>query len=163
MKPGAEDCHVLYRLIVAVKFGCLVLVLFGCQNRTATTGSNPQKDARPVYSNNLVGHTITTNTTNPNQYISESGSSPAFTSEQQERNDYGPPMVDATITRSIRAALRMDPQLAPFSFEVATVNGEVTLKGETSSVELRKLTERIAAGQNGVSKVNNFVRVTWNN
>ena len=160
MKPDAEDCHVLYRLIVAVKFGCLVLVLFGCQNRTATTGSNPQKDARPEYSNNVVDHTITTN---PNQYIGGSGSSTAFTSEQQEKNEYGPPMVDATITRSISAALRMDPQLAPFNFEVATVNGEVTLKGETSSVELRKLTERIAVAQNGVSKVNNFVRVTWNN
>ena len=160
MNLRAEDRHVLNHLVLAVIFGCLVLLLFGCHDRTSTTSANPQKVVRPVYSNNVVSNKITTGT---KQYVTDSEWPTGLTPEQQENNGYGTRIADTTITRSVNATLRQDAQLAHFNFEVATVNGEVTLKGETSSVELRMLTERLAATQRGVTKVNNFVRVTWNN
>lgn len=160
MKLGAEDRDVLYHLAIVIAIGCLVTTIFGCGNRAPANHGNLQKTDRPLYSNNVVGDRIATNL---NQHKSDSAWPSGLTSEPQEKGGYGTSVADAEITRSIKTALRKDPRLTLFSFEVATVNGEVTLKGETSSIDLRTATERVAATQSGVSKINNFIRVTWTN
>lgn len=163
MKLATDDRDVLYHLVVLVVFGCCMATIFGCGSRISSNDSannNPQKINRPLPDRNVVEERIATRL---NRHLGNSAPSSGLTSEQQEKNGARISAADAEITHSIKAALQKDPRLSPFGLEVATVNGEVTLKGETSSIELRTVTEQVAVSRSGVSKVNNLIRVTWVN
>jgi osmotically-inducible protein OsmY len=67
---------------------------------------------------------------------------------------------DSAITASIKADLLKDPGLSALGMEVNTVKGEVTLKGEVSTLIRKQRAEGIASHIVGVTKVINLLSVS---
>lgn len=67
---------------------------------------------------------------------------------------------DATITTRVKTALLADPEVSGLKINVDTLNGKVSLKGETKTLALRKKAESIARSVPGVQSVNNQLVVT---
>jgi len=159
MKLSNEERDILYHLVIAIIFGCALMLLGGCDKRMLTDGSGQQKADGLIDSRNAAVDQIATKI---NQASGDTKEAVEFTSERRGINSEGAPLDDASITQSVKAALRRDPRLTPVNLDVATVNGEVTLKGEVTSSELRMRMENVVASVTGVVKVNNFIRINWN-
>lgn len=67
---------------------------------------------------------------------------------------------DATITSRVKTALLADPEISGLKINVDTVEGKVSLKGETKTLALRKKAESIARSVPGVRSVTNNLVVT---
>jgi len=66
---------------------------------------------------------------------------------------------DATITTKIKSKLTADPEVNPFTIDVDTVNGVVTLSGTVRTEEQRQEAEDLARGTEGVKEVVNSLQV----
>jgi osmotically-inducible protein OsmY len=66
---------------------------------------------------------------------------------------------DATITRTIKAKLATDGETNPFSIDVITNEGVVTLQGRVKNQDAREKVERHARETDGVQRVINLVKV----
>jgi hyperosmotically inducible periplasmic protein len=69
------------------------------------------------------------------------------------------PEDDARITARIKARLAADGDITPFSIEVTTYQGVVTLEGRVKRDELKVRAERYASETDGVVRVINLVKV----
>lgn len=69
------------------------------------------------------------------------------------------PVHDAAITANVNAALAHDPPLTKVVIDVETVNGQVALKGEAPTPELRDRATRVAADVPGVVSVENRLAI----
>lgn len=68
-------------------------------------------------------------------------------------------MSDAAITASIRVDVAKDPGLSNLKIEVDTLNGVVTLRGETTNADARSRAGNVARNISGVVSVNNEIKV----
>lgn len=67
---------------------------------------------------------------------------------------------DSSITASVKASLAKDVRLGTLTgIEVNTTKGVVTLAGKVHNLEEKQLAEKVAAGVEGVQKVNNNLQV----
>lgn len=66
---------------------------------------------------------------------------------------------DAEITTRIKTKLTADPQVNPFTIDVDTVNGRVTLSGTVRTDEQREEAEKLARDTEGVTEVVNLLQV----
>ena len=66
---------------------------------------------------------------------------------------------DATITRTIKAKLATDGETNPFSIDVTTNEGVVTLQGRVKNEDARDKVEGHARETDGVQRVINLVKV----
>jgi len=159
MKLSNELRYVLYQLAVATLFGCLLFVLAGCDNRPPSNGSLDEKVNHVMHGSSVAADQVAAKIY---QGTGDSRQSAQFNPESHGAGNGTAALDDSAITRSVKTALRRDPRLDPFSVIVETVNGEVTLKGEIISSDLRQHTENVAASVAGVARVNNLIRITWN-
>lgn len=67
---------------------------------------------------------------------------------------------DAKVKASVKTALELDRSLHPYSIEVGSDNGEVTLRGSVADERLRARAETVAGGVRDVSRVVNQLQVT---
>lgn len=67
---------------------------------------------------------------------------------------------DSVITASVKADLLKDPGLSAFKVDVSTDKGEVTLKGDVANQAAKERASRLALAVEGVTKVNNELRVS---
>jgi osmotically-inducible protein OsmY len=74
-------------------------------------------------------------------------------------SEWGQGLQDAKVTASVRTALGLNARLRPYSFEVDTKQGEVTLQGRVDDQELGARAEAIAAAVPGVTRVVNQLEV----
>lgn len=66
---------------------------------------------------------------------------------------------DAEITAKIKSKLTADPEVNPFTIDVDTVNGRVTLTGVVRTEGQREEAEKHARGTEGVAEVENLLEV----
>lgn len=66
---------------------------------------------------------------------------------------------DAEITAKIKSKLTADPEVNPFTIDVDTVNGRVTLNGVVRTAGQREEAEKHARNTEGVVEVNNLLEV----
>lgn len=66
---------------------------------------------------------------------------------------------DAEITTRIKTKLTVDPQINPFTIDVDTVNGRVTLSGTVRTEEQREEAEKLARDTEGVLELINLLEV----
>lgn len=67
---------------------------------------------------------------------------------------------DVTIGTKLKAALAADPELSALKINVDTTQGNVRLRGEVKTLELRRKAEAMARNINGVKSVENNLIVT---
>jgi hyperosmotically inducible periplasmic protein len=67
---------------------------------------------------------------------------------------------DALITSKVKTALLADKDISGLKINVDTSKGVVSLKGEVKTLALRRKAESIAAGVDGVRKVDNQLIIT---
>lgn len=67
---------------------------------------------------------------------------------------------DSVITASVKADLLKDPGLSAFKVDVSTDKGEVTLKGDVATQAAKERASRLALAIDGVTKVNNELKVS---
>lgn len=72
----------------------------------------------------------------------------------------GQELSDAKVQASVKMALELDRRLHPYSIEVGSDNGMVTLRGRVADEVLRARAETVAAGVPDVSRVVNQIQVT---
>lgn len=77
-----------------------------------------------------------------------------------DKKSVGAVVDDALITSKVKAALLKDPDISGFKINVDTSKGVVSLKGEVKTLALRRKAEAIAAGIEGVRKVENQLIIT---
>lgn len=66
---------------------------------------------------------------------------------------------DAVITATVKTKLTADPEVNPFTIDVDTVGGRVTLSGTVRTEEQRQEAEDLARGTDGVIDVENRLEV----
>jgi hyperosmotically inducible periplasmic protein len=69
---------------------------------------------------------------------------------------------DTKVTGQVKAALELSRTLKPYSFDVATENEVVVLRGEVPTEELRLAAEQVAASVPDVKQVRNEIRTGGN-
>ena len=72
----------------------------------------------------------------------------------------GQELHDAKVKASVKTALELDRRLQPYSIEVGSDDGVVTLRGRVADEGLRGRAETVAAGVPDVSRVVNQIQVT---
>jgi len=84
----------------------------------------------------------------------------SFGAEARERlSEAGRELKDAKVTASVKTALSLNRSLRPYSIDVRSENGVVTLAGRVSNGEERARAEEVAAAVPDVTRVVNQVQV----
>ena len=84
----------------------------------------------------------------------------SFGSEAREKlSEAGRELNDAKVTASVKTALGLNRSLRPYSIDVSSENGAVTLTGRVSSQEERARAEEVAAAVPDVTRVVNQILV----
>lgn len=77
-----------------------------------------------------------------------------------DKKSAGAVVDDALVTSKVKAALLKDPDISGLKINVDTSKGVVSLKGEVKTLALRRKAESIAAGVDGVRRVDNQLVIT---
>jgi len=84
----------------------------------------------------------------------------SFGAEAREKlSEAGRELKDAKVAASVKTALSLNRTLRPYSIDVSSENGVVTLTGRVSSEEERARAEQVAAAVPDVTRVANEIRV----
>lgn len=70
---------------------------------------------------------------------------------------------DAATTAAVHDRLIADAMLGRYDLDVQTIDGRVTLRGSVGTYSARARAGQLAAGVNGVTSVNNRIRVGTGN
>lgn len=84
----------------------------------------------------------------------------SFGAEAREKlSEAGRELKDAKVAASVKTALSLNSSLRPYSIDVRSENGVVTLTGRVSSPEERERAEQVAAAVPDVTRVANQIQV----
>ena len=79
---------------------------------------------------------------------------------REKLGEVGQEIHDAKVKASVKTALELDRSLQPYSIEVDSEKGVITLRGSVDGAELKTRAETIAAGVPDVVRVKNQIQAT---
>lgn len=158
--------------ILTLTIGLAALALAGCESTTNTNANaalrNANSNTAVVVNNN--GNTTVVQTTNSNRWTNANNVNRAdydknradYEREKRSTETIGSGANDSWIWFKTRAALLTTDDLRESTIDVDVDNAAVTLKGTVANAAQKTKAEQTAKGIEGVTKVNNQLKVAPN-